>query len=133
MANPGDIERKQRRVPRLGALKEHPEFATPAVVDGIRKLMVLFENVHIGNCRSETRSALVKSPLRSPILLIGVVVAFSIHFLSMHLAPMQKLLGIAPLGLDQWIVLIGLALAIFAAMELHKVSWWLRHRNEPRA
>ena len=33
----------------IRALKEHPEFATPAVVDGIRKLMALFENQHPGS------------------------------------------------------------------------------------
>src|SRR3990170_2940257 len=42
-------------------------------------LMVLFENVHIGNCRSETKSALILSPLRSPILLTGPLWAFLIH------------------------------------------------------
>ena len=30
-------------------LKEHPEFATPAVVDGILNLMALFENQTPGN------------------------------------------------------------------------------------
>lgn len=33
----------------IRALKQHPEFATPAVVDGIRKLMALFENSHPGS------------------------------------------------------------------------------------
>lgn len=33
----------------IRALKEHPEFATPAVIDGIRKLMALFNNQHPGS------------------------------------------------------------------------------------
>lgn len=33
----------------IRALKEHPELATPAVVDGIRKLMALFNNSHPGS------------------------------------------------------------------------------------
>ena len=33
----------------IRALKEHPKFATPALVDGIRKLMALFENQTPGN------------------------------------------------------------------------------------
>lgn len=33
----------------IRALKEHPELATPAVTDGIRKLMILFENTHPGS------------------------------------------------------------------------------------
>ena len=31
------------------ALKEHPEFATPSIVDGIRKLISLFNNIHPGS------------------------------------------------------------------------------------
>ncbi|MDF1845424.1 MAG: HAD-IC family P-type ATPase, partial [Rubripirellula sp.] len=42
-------------------------------------LMVLFENVHLGNCRSETKSALRLSPFRSPILLGGALIALLIH------------------------------------------------------
>ncbi len=33
----------------IRALKEHPEFATPSIVDGIRKLMNLFNNSHPGS------------------------------------------------------------------------------------
>jgi hypothetical protein len=33
----------------IRALKEHPEFATPAVVDGILKLMALFNEAHPGS------------------------------------------------------------------------------------
>ena len=33
----------------IRALKEHPEFATPSIVDGIRKLMALFNNAHPGS------------------------------------------------------------------------------------
>ena len=33
----------------IRALKDHPEFATPAVVDGIRKLMAMFNNAHPGS------------------------------------------------------------------------------------
>lgn len=33
----------------IRALKEHPEFATAPVVDGIRKLMALFDNTHPGS------------------------------------------------------------------------------------
>ena len=33
----------------IRALKEHPELATPAVVDGIRKLLALFDKAHPGS------------------------------------------------------------------------------------
>ncbi len=92
-------------------------------------LIVLFQNIHIGNCRSETQSALVLSPFRSPILLGGVIVAFLVHLGSMYLPFMQRVLQTEPVNLTTWAVLIGLALTIFVAMELHKVIWRRRERR----
>ncbi|QQL46202.1 cation-translocating P-type ATPase [Sulfuriroseicoccus oceanibius] len=89
-------------------------------------MMVLFENFHIGNCRSETRSAFGISPLRSPILLVGAVAAFLIHLAVMHLPIMQGVLGTAPVSAETWMAVTLLALVIVPAMELHKWSWWRR-------
>ena len=91
-------------------------------------LMVLFENVHIGNCRSETVSAFRLSPFASPILLGGTLLALGIHLAAMHLPWTQHLLDIEPLGLVPMAVLFALALSITAALELHKWSW---HRRQP--
>lgn len=33
----------------IRALKEHPEFATPSIIDGVRKLMAMFDNAHPGS------------------------------------------------------------------------------------
>jgi magnesium-transporting ATPase (P-type) len=90
-------------------------------------LMVLFENVHIGNCRSETKSALALSPLRSPILLGGAILALLLHVAAMHFPAGQTLLGVEPVGANEAGLLIALALAIFVAMEAHKWSWRLRY------
>ena len=95
-------------------------------------LMVLFENVHIGNCRSETKSALALSPFRSPILLGGAILAFSIHVMAMYLPLGQIVLGTQPLGLGAWALLMSLALTIFPAMECHKWSWAIRGFNASR-
>jgi magnesium-transporting ATPase (P-type) len=84
-------------------------------------LMVLFENVHIGNCRSETTSALKLSPLNSPILLTGVVCAFLIHVAAMYTPWGQAVLDTEPVNLMTWAVLLGLALLMLPAMELHKL------------
>lgn len=91
-------------------------------------LMVLFENVHVGNCRSETKSALVLSPFKSPVLLIGVISAFLIHVGAMYLPLGQKILQTGPVDLDTWIILLALALTIFIAIEIHKRLWALRHK-----
>lgn len=90
-------------------------------------LMVLFENVHVGNNRSETKSALAFSPLRSPYLLAGVLGALSIHILAMNLPILQQVLRTEPVSLQTWAMLVGLALTIFVAMEIHKISWRIRY------
>ncbi len=89
-------------------------------------LMVLFENVHLFNCRSETRSAFVLSPLQSPVLMLGMIAAFSVHVAALYMPWGQLLLSTQPVGAEEWIMLAGLSLLILVAMELHKLSWALR-------
>ena len=85
----------------------HTAAQLAAAQNSLLLLMVLFENVHIGNCRSETRSAFVLSPLRSPILLAGAAVAFSVHVAALHLPFTQAILGTAPLSPNDWILLVS--------------------------
>jgi P-type Ca2+ transporter type 2C len=50
-----------------------------------------------------------------------------IHVASMHIPLMQGLLGIEPVSLTTWGVVIALAFLVIPALELHKWSWRLRH------
>ncbi|MCP5468798.1 MAG: HAD-IC family P-type ATPase [Deltaproteobacteria bacterium] len=102
-------------------------FSESEARNGLLLLMVLFENFHLGNCRSETQSAFVISPLRSPLLLSGAVAALSIHILLMHVSFGQKILQMHPIRLEMWVMLISLALIIVVAMELHKWIWHKRY------
>jgi P-type Ca2+ transporter type 2C len=102
-------------------------WSEPAARNTLLLLMVLFENVHIGNCRSETTSLFRLSPLRSPILLAGVSIAFLVHLGSMYLPPTQALLQVAPVSIEIWVTLVGLALTVAVAMELHKLTWRWRY------
>ena len=92
-------------------------------------LMVLFENVHVGNCRSETKSAFVLSPLKSPILLIGVLSALLIHVGAMYLPLGQTILQTEPVYLNTWILLLVLSLTIFISIEIHKWFWAIRNKS----
>ncbi|GBD37120.1 Calcium-transporting ATPase [bacterium HR36] len=105
----------------------HLGWSEKSARNGLLMLMVLFENVHIGNCRSETKSAFVLSPLRSPILLLGTITAFLVHLFSLYWPPLQRVLQTEPLGLRTWVLLVFLALSIIVVMELHK--WWWRWRH----
>jgi len=94
-------------------------------------MMVLFENFHIGNCRSETKSAFQLSPLRSPILLIGAFTAFLIHVAVMYIPFMQRVLETAPVSPTTWIAAAALAVTVVPAIELHKWLWAVRHKQSP--
>jgi magnesium-transporting ATPase (P-type) len=90
-------------------------------------LMVLYENIHIGNCRSETRSAFLLSPFRSPVLLVGTVAAQLLHVSMLYLPFGQEVLRTEPVDLTTWLALLALALTVFLAMEIHKWSWRMRN------
>jgi magnesium-transporting ATPase (P-type) len=92
-------------------------------------LMVLFENVHIGNCRSETTSALRLSPLRSPLLLGGALTALAVHVAAMYLPPLQYVLKTRPVDWQEWMMMLPLAVSIFVVMELHKLWWNYQQRR----
>lgn len=95
-------------------------------------LMVLFENFHVGNCRSETTTVFRLSLLSSPILLSGTILAFLVHMLAMQLPVTQRILRVEPIDFTTFVSLLGLALTITMAMELHKWWWRIRRINSRR-
>jgi len=102
-----------------------------AVRNQLLLLVVLFQIVNIGNARSETTSLFRLSPLQSPILLTGTIAALLVHLGAMYFPPAQAVLGTAPVGIEQWLVLGAIALTIAVAVELHKLSWKLRYPSDP--
>jgi magnesium-transporting ATPase (P-type) len=83
-------------------------------------LMVLLENIHVFNCRSETVSAF-RVPIRRNVLLVGgVFVAQGIHILSMQTPFMQRILGVEPVTMLEWLALLGLSSVLLLVMEIFK-------------
>ncbi len=84
-------------------------------------LMVLFQNFHVLNCRSEYKS-LFKIPLaNNRWLFVGIIGAQLIHILAMYFPPMQELLNVQPVALEDWLKLFGTAAFILIGMELFKL------------
>jgi magnesium-transporting ATPase (P-type) len=100
-----------------------------AARNALLMLMVLFENFHLFNCRSETKSAFLMSPLRSPVLLVGMITAFSIHLAMTYLPAGNVLLATQPIDAELWFWLLACSAPILFVMELHKLSWSLRRRK----
>ncbi len=86
--------------------------------------MVLFQNFHVGNSRSEYRSALFLSPLRNPFLLLAAISALTVHTLALYLPFTQFVLRVEPIGLESWVRMVVVALSVVVVVELHK---WVRH------
>jgi magnesium-transporting ATPase (P-type) len=84
-------------------------------------LMVLLQNVHVFNCRSEYASAFRVPLSRNYMLVLGVLVAQGIHILSMHLPLMQTTLRVAPVDLTEWLIALSLSLTLLAVMEIFKL------------
>ena len=85
-------------------------------------LIVLFENIHVFNCRSETRSIFRHNPLRNPLLLFGTASAQLIHIGAMYTPWLSDVLDIQPVSPEHWLQLLGLALTVLVVMELHKLA-----------
>lgn len=84
-------------------------------------LMVLFENVHVFNSRSERHSIFSINHLKNKFLLISVISAQMVHIMSMQIPFMQELLDLHPVSLSMWFILLGIALILIVVMELEKV------------
>lgn len=87
-------------------------------------LMVLLQNFHLFNTRSE-HASVFSIPLKSNLWLIGgVVLAQVVHIISMQIPLMQNLLGIQPVSYVNWLKLLGTAALIVVALEVYK--WFSR-------
>ncbi len=88
--------------------------------------MVLFENVHVFNSRSETLSAFRHNPLRNRLLLFGTLIAQLGHIGAMYTPGLRDVLLVQPVSFEMWLKLLGVALSILVVMEAHKlVRHWL--------
>lgn len=88
--------------------------------NGTLLLMVLFENIHVFNSRSETRSVFAHNPLRNYFLLFGTLAAQLIHIGAMYTPWISDVLHIQPVSLDFWTDMLLIATTILVVMESHK-------------
>jgi magnesium-transporting ATPase (P-type) len=102
-------------------------------------LMVLMENYHLFNCRSEYVSAFRVPLRRNRMLAWGVLAAQGIHIVAMFFPPAQKVLQVAPVSAHEWLIPFVIASLILAVMEVFKVikhgrrvAWPRKHAVEAR-
>ncbi|MEO6196889.1 MAG: HAD-IC family P-type ATPase [Dehalococcoidia bacterium] len=83
--------------------------------------MVLFQMIHVGNCRSQTLSAFQKSPLSNPFLFIATATALTVHVCALYFPPTQYVLRVEPLAPDAWIRMALVGLSVIVVVEVHKL------------
>ncbi len=83
-------------------------------------LMVLFENVHVLNSRSETQSMFRQPFFGNPLLLFGMLTAQGLHIGAMYTPGLSGVLMVQPVSLEQWGSLLLVATSLIVVDELHK-------------
>jgi Ca2+-transporting ATPase len=95
--------------------------------NGTLLLLVLFENIHAFNSRSESRSVFSQNPLANPLLLFGIVMAQLVHIGAMYTPWLNDVLGVQPISAHYWGQLLLVALILLVVMEGHKL--WRARRS----
>jgi len=92
-------------------------------------LMVLFENVHVLNSRSETCSIFRQYFFGNKFLLFGMLGAQAIHIAAMYTPGIRDILQLEPVTLHQWFTLLCIALTLIILDESHKLMHYLREKT----
>ncbi|MDH6266533.1 Ca2+-transporting ATPase [Rhizobium sp. SG_E_25_P2] len=104
-----------------------------APIDLIRNelllLFVMFENVLTLSARSERASLFGRRFFSNPLLLAGVAITQLLHVGAMYVPGLSDTLGVSPVTLEEWAMLIAPAAALLLALEVEKA---LRRRFTPR-
>lgn len=83
-------------------------------------LMVLLENFHVFNCRSEYLSAFRVPISRNYFLIAGVVAAQGVHILALYVPFLRDVLQLQPVSPVEWLSLLALASLVVVVMEVEK-------------
>jgi len=84
-------------------------------------LMVLFENVHVFNSRTERYSIFKIEHSKNRFLWMSVFVAQGVHIFSMYNPFMQSVLNIQPVSAQIWGILLVIAIMLMGVMEIEKL------------
>jgi magnesium-transporting ATPase (P-type) len=85
-------------------------------------LMVLIENFHVLNCRSETQS-LFRIPIKNNyFLFVTILLAQGLHITASYIPFLADILQLEPIQLHEWMKLVPTAAIILIAIEIFK--WW---------
>ncbi len=86
-------------------------------------LLVVFENVQVFNCRSETRSAFRIPFSNNWPVVASVFGAQAVHIGAAFVPGISDVLAMHPISIALWLALLPIALSLLVVMELFKLVW----------
>ena len=92
-------------------------------------LMVLFENVHALNARSETRSVFRIPFAANPFLIVAIVAAQGLHIAAMYLPGLSGVLDVQPVALTDWLMVAAVAASLLLVGEILKLTMVAQNRR----
>lgn len=94
--------------------------AIDAARNGTLLLMVLFENIHVFNSRSETKSVLRQNLLQNKLLIISVLGAQVLHIFAMNVPLFSEVLSVNPVSPLEWSQYLFISLSLLIVSEIYK-------------
>ncbi|KAL4587624.1 hypothetical protein LXL04_000496 [Taraxacum kok-saghyz] len=93
-------------------------------------VLVAIEMFNSLNALSEDESLLTMPPWVNPWLLLAMSVSFGLHFLILYVPVLAKVFGIVPLSLNEWMLVLAVALPVILIDEVLKFVGRLTHGSE---
>ncbi len=88
--------------------------------NGVLLMVVLFQNIYLIGIRNLRRPSWRSGPGENGWLFLGLSAALSLHLIAMHFAPLQALLGTAPVSMEVLGWCVGGAMAVLLVTEAAK-------------
>jgi len=83
-------------------------------------MMVLFENVHVFNCRSEYLSVFRVPLAANPFVAVAVVLTLALHVFVTYTPELGQFLRVIPVSADSWLLILPPVLGLVLVMEAYK-------------
>jgi len=90
-------------------------------------VIVLIETAYLFNCRSLNQSFFTMRFFSNPLIIVGACAMLGVQLLFTYTPVMNRLFHTAPISVETWLRIAGVAILAFSVVEIEK---WLRLRYQ---
>ena len=83
-------------------------------------VLAVFQWFNAWNCLSESKSLFTSNPFKNPYLILATATVFSLQILAIYNPFLQSVLNTVPLSLNDWLLIVPVALSIVLVEEVRK-------------